>query len=455
MIINKEKMGKLKNNNIKRLVALGLLTTIPLSQTACKSDDKYDAEILTPSNNYLDSNDEYILDDNFFGNRKAYYEYSELEDLNNIIDEIKSVNYITENDFFNEFDIYNSSSREISAITSINDYYEIKSTNYAINYDWYVNGEVDSNLLYKRLVENTVSKGIKMDESLVDATKKISEEFKRNVRKIKQQYNDFDFSVAFYNMNNLIVTNCYDDFYISYYETSENEISVNFNNINDEMIFRLYMNHETIHATTNKVVGGNRIYMTGISLDRLDTIDSPFSLDFLNEYCTQKMACENLSCPELMGYYEETEKMNLINYSTNNDDEYFLNCYINSDQNKLIDSFQSELQNVNYAYSTLYAFDLACGYGNFPEGCDIDEFKKDCFDYGRLNLVKNAYVRIIKDYSIGMITKDEAFEKIEQIKFDFDNLEFRYNSNESNSSYYELVNKLDSIVKSYINAKTK
>ena len=53
-----------------------------------------------------------------------------------------------------------------------------------------------------------------------------------------------------------------------------------------------------------------------------------------------------------------------------------------------------------------------------------------------------------------MITKDEAFEKIEQIKFDFDNLEFRYNSNESNSSYYELVEQLDSIVLSYINSKT-
>ena len=445
-----DKYNSIQNISTKKLVALMLATTFPLTQAACSNNSTEYEDIYASDGvyNYVDGDSNTNI---FFANRTSYYEYDDSK-LSEIINDIKNIDYDSNNSYFNNFNIYNMPKDEMYEISYRAQLNSFNPSNYTFEYDWFINGEIVEDILYEKIINNTINKNIKIDEELRNAARKIVQEASRNVKYFKENIPNFNFNIAFYNLNNLFVSKNEIFGCISYYESTENVISTNFNYINDDIGFSVTESHEVLHLFLNKSVGGNIICESGASIDLLDNDNSSLAICFMEEYFVQNIACKNLNRLDLNDYVEEKEKINLLCYATNKNENYFEENFICSNQNAFISSFEEELQDFKYVYSTLYALDLSCGYGKFPDDCNTDFFRKECFDFARFNLIKNAYIRIIKDYYLGSITKEDMYVELYNIKMIFNNVEYNYGSTQTNSNYNKLVEKLDSTVNSYINS---
>ena len=92
------------NNIVKRILSGSLAFVMTFSLASCKKKDNVDASSISSyteyTDEYLEDNYKYINDNNFFMNKKAYNEYNN-EELNDLVDKIKSIEYSF---FSNKFD---------------------------------------------------------------------------------------------------------------------------------------------------------------------------------------------------------------------------------------------------------------------------------------------------------------------------------------------------------------
>lgn len=98
-----------------------------------------------------------------------------------------------------------------------------------------------------------------------------------------------------------------------------------------------------------------------------------------------------------------------------------------------------------------FAMDKACNYGDFPYECDLYLFKVECYNYAALNLLKNAYIKNIKEYSMNNISYEQALENIDNIKNSILNNYFF----DANDYIKKSIENMDDIFYNYVNSKHK
>lgn len=436
---NKNKL--LINNKVKSAISIILAAVTPVSVAGCSAqNDDFDEEI--PYSYIDDANDLYGPD--FFGNKTAFYEYDNLVELNNVIDEIKNINYSSNNREFINFDIYSKPQVEINEIVCNNLYNSSNPDDYHISYDWYIDGVIDSNVLYNKILENNINSGIENTVEVKRIAKMVSIKLNDVVSYIRNKFPEFKFNIPFCNINSLTVNTSDEDWYYSLYVYNFDRILVNFNLGFDEDFFMRTVIHEIIHLMFNGIVDFSDFYKNGSSIDAVSTLETPLKHDFIIEYLADFYSHDIFGEPTQEKYAMEYDCINQLCLSTNKDINYFEDCVAHFDQNGLLESFEEELRDVNFVYSTISALDKSCGYGYFPDDCNIDLFKTDCYNYAVVNLLKNVYIRNIKEYSIGQITYEEAIQNIEDFKQSLGNYYVLKNN------VFIIMEQLSSIFDSYV-----
>lgn len=425
-------------SKVNRVISLLLVTVMLLSMTGCLYErDSYDENI----------NQGTVTSDIFFNNIKEYYEY-QLPELNSIIDEIKDIKYVSNYDDFDDYNIYEKPSMELAEI--LNDSYLFKDEDYPINYDWYINESIDSDLLYKKICANNINADIENTEEILEIIKLIPDVMTKNVNLIKKKNKQFKFNIALYNLNNIVIdiTNTADS--AAFYTSDENRISFNYDYIKESGSLKSTMSHELFHLLLNKCINCSSFFHNGCALDASFTDESPLIHTFLTELVTDDFSYEAFGETPDDLYSEEKDKLNLICEATEKNVDYFKNAILTSNSMSIPEAFEPEFRSINYVYSIFNAIDKFCCYGYFDDNWNYDLFRAASLNYARVGLLKNYYVKMIKQIETNKITVNEAETKIKGIKELFDETDL---TSLINDNYSDCVNKLDSIFKNY--SKTK
>ena len=421
----------LKNNLINRLISLSLATIMPLSASGCSEKKNNSGEDLYDNAVYYD------LDEYYLKKFKEYYEY-QLPELNSIIDEIKNIKYVSKYDDFENYNIYEKPSIELNEILNNNSFF--KDEDYPINYDWYKNETIDEELLYKKIYDNNLKAGIKNSEEVLEILNILPYVINSNINLVRKRYKDFKFNIPFYNLNNLIVDTTKQEDFAAFYISDDNKILVNYDYVKNYGSLKNTLSHECFHLILNKCVNCSSYYHNGCSMDASYTDESPLIHTFLTELVTDDFSYEAFDETPNDLYDEEREKLKLICVATNKDIDYFKNAILSSDSKDILNAFEPEFRNINYVYSIFNAIDKFCCYGYFDVNWNYDLFRANSFNYARIGLLKNYYVKIIKLLKTGNISKEEADIKIAEIKELFNETTFGF---EVNDNYLECINKLD------------
>lgn len=434
------------NYRLKKAIAVLLATLTPVVTSGCAKNDDIDS---SSEFSYVD--DSPLLNDaNFFGNKVSYYEYDNKE-LNNVIDSIKKITYKSNNSDFTNYDIYNKPMDEIHTIINNNIFYPSNPDDYPINYDWYINNYVDSIKLYNKILENNTNAGIKNDDLVKSIAEKVSIVLEHNINYIKNIKPDFNFNIALCNVNNLTVNTSLEDWYYSLYVYDNNRILVSFDEHFTDDFFKKTISHELYHLIFNGTVGLHDISFNATCMDALATHETPLEHNFLTEWCAEFFSQDTFNSPMSDNYNLEKSLIDILCESTLKPIEYYSHSMVSCDQNSLINAFEEELRDVNYVYSTFFAMDKACNYGDFPYECDLYLFKVECYNYAALNLLKNAYIKNIKEYSMNNISYEQALENIDNIKNSILNNYFF----DANDYIKKSIENMDDIFYNYVNSKHK
>ena len=421
------------NNIVNRLISLSLATIMPLSAAGCsQKKDSYD-ENINQGTIYYD------LDEYYLKNSKEYYEH-ESSELNSIIDEIKDIKYVSNYDEFDNYNIYEKPSLELAEI--LNDSYSFKNEDYPINYDWYNNGVIDEDLLCKRICDNNTKAGVENKKEVLEIIELIPSVMTKNVNLIKNKSSEFKFNIAFYNLNNLVVDITRQDDCAALYINDDNKILVNYDYTKNYTSMKNTISHECFHLLLNKCINCIPYFHNGCALDASFTDESPLIHTFLTELVTDDFSYEAFGETPDDLYYEERSKLKLICEATDKNINYFKNAVLTSNSMSIMEAFEPEFRNINYAYSIFNAIDKYCYYGYFDVNWDYELFRAASLNYARLGLLKNYYVKIIKQVKTNKITKDEGNRKIAEIKKSFSITDL---SSSIDDNYLECMDELDSI----------
>ena len=433
------KRAMIENNIAKRMISLALATLMPVSFTSCKNNKEV-TNVSETSTTYASNTSNNVFyfdaDENILRTAKETYEYPDMDDLNSIIDQIKSIKYISSYDEFNEYDVYSKPMIEANNILSTN--YTVDYDKYPINYDWYKNGVVDENALYNKIINNIKNEQIDNNHYIDKIAKEVSVTLKYNINLIKKVNPDFKFNLAFYNLNNLVVNTTTQDDCAAFYAPGSNTLCVNINYIDGFDSFKNTISHELFHLIFNSCLECDPFYFSGCGIDDTTTLENPLATDFLTELTAENFSYAAFNEEPSCLYDEEREKLNYICLCTGKDKKYYESCVVNADIKGIINSFEPEFRSVNYVYSILSSFDNSCGYGYFDENWDYTLFQSSSFNFAMFGLLKNAYVKIIKDVKLGKINKEEADYKINKLKSDM-------NFSDADDNYLKCVNELDNI----------
>lgn len=429
------------NNLVNRLISLSLATIMPLSASGCtKKENLYDEEI---NNNII----YYDLDDYNLKNSKEYYEY-DITVLNDRIDEIKNIRYISNYDDFDNYNIYEKPSLELSNILIHNDLPDPKY--YPINYSWYNDGLIDYELLREKICENNTLAEIENTDEILEIINVIPFVITKNIEFIKNHNSEFDFNVPFYNLNNLVVGITKKDDCAACYEHFSNRILVNYDYVKNYASLNNVLSHECFHLLLNKCADYGEYYYNGCAIDSITTMESPLMHTFFLELVTDDFSYEAFGETPDDLYEVERNNLNLICEATGTDINYFKNAVLTSTNMDIINAFEPEFRCANYVYSIFNAIDKYCSYSYFDENWDYELFKNASFNYAKVGLLKNYYAKIIKQIEIGNITKDEARKLINDKKELFNKMDL---TSIINDNYSECINELDAIFQKSIDSR--
>lgn len=459
---NKEKYNKIYNKFIKRIISGAISLVIPLTAAGCakNNNDNYsDKDSISYSESsdieeesYSNINQEYLNDNNFFANRKGYYESND-EDLKNILNDIKQVNYYSNDTFFNNYDVYSMPLKEMNHILSNYKFDNIDNKKISENYDWYSNGVINKQVLYNKIVSNTEKLGVKIDDNLSKFITCIVNMLPETLNSIDKMSNNFDYSIAFHNIDNLTVNTTEDNSIVAYYTYFNNQIFINYSNIDSYEFLEETISHEISHLVMNKSFSEYDFLKYGCSIDDESTKEAPLDLRFLEEYIAEEVSNKTLNKSEANYFAQEEEKINLLSCSTNYDKNSIISNYASGNQNNLINMFEEEFQDFNYVYSTLNSLNISCGYEDLNLGDSEYSIRGEFNNYAKVQLVKNAYARVTKNYFKGNIDKSEFENQINNIKNTFVNTDYKYRQNDD--YLYDIFNQLDDICLNYEKTKSR
>lgn len=361
--------------------------------------------------------------------QKAFVETNTRKNKANLKEAIEAIiayEYNGYNEDFIEFDIYNQPERELELIYNTDYFDSCDSSRYPIDYNWYENGVVNEDLLYKRIVKNNAKAGIPMTSDCKRIAKMVAHVAQYNIDYLKKVLPSFDFNIPLYHLDTVTVNTSDEYWYYSLYVYDYNRILVNFTDINTEEFFRATVSHEVFHLFARGQVGLDMVYFAGSSVDTLESPERPLEQNFINEWFVDRASYVAFG-EEPNKYSYDTEQLMLeaICLSTDSNIYDFEALAFGVDKSLMYYAFEEELRNPNFVYSTLCGYDMACFYGYFPEGVDEFMLKSDCEIYATINVLKNEYVRLLKEINSGEITYWDACTEIDKMKkitknFDYD-----------------------------------
>lgn len=373
----------------------------------------------------------------FFGDRKSYNEYTN-NDLNSIIGQIKNINVS------GKFNAEKYVQEELDSLKTLN-YFNSRKDAPTIKYDFIVNGKVDVDKLYDKIVSNNRKNGLQTNATMKKLIKYTAQAVSSDYEYYKKNYPSFNTNNLLYRANDMTIGLFDLEYSVSNYSSLENRIHYNLNNIHSDDDLLEASCHEVGHMATDGNFDKNMpVYHEGLSLDSLTNINSALSLEFIGETNIDQMAYEAAGFGEVTVYYEEFDKLQMLSYSTGKSQEYFRNAYLKGDQNAIINAFEPEFQDFKTVYAALAYANGACGYGSYQGiNCD-DNFRKECFEKFRTSMIKNGYTRIFKSYFKGEISFDEMNEQLDMLINICRNCAFDYGSN--NNQFDKNIDQLNNIV---------
>ena len=445
------KVRKKQNYNsfFKKLISALMAFIIPVTSSSCKTNNTYEEidSTITYSDSQMEDfsfekeNSKYMNNPDFFANKKGYNEYND-EQLNETIDKIKQISYESSCSYFKEYNLDVAPSLEIQSIMKNYIYDDIDESLYKKEYNWYKSG-VDKDLLYNKIYQNTKNSNIDLTENIKKAINVFCENLEGLINEVKSIYPDFNFQIPFLNIDELSFSECNDSIYYSYYDYASDEISVNFElNSTDEELLNNLM-HEAVHLIMNSSYRNHGLLKTGCALDNLETFNSSLELRFLDEYTAEEISCNYLK-NENVRYYDELQIINLLSLLTNSSKDEILKCYLSKDANNLINLFEPEFRDFNYVFSITYSLALSIGYGNYIGEYDEFDLKGDFQNYAVVNLIKNYYVKILKDLKTKKISEVQARNILQEMKEKLFDDEFIYIENKEELTEY--INNFDNLI---------
>lgn len=427
--------------NLKRIVAILLVIVMSFSVASCSKKVK-EEETTTDAAIYNDISEETDVSEKEKTTagvseekttKKPYleefttkkYKYDSPENgktdkmLKKAIKAIMDFKYKGYHEDFIDFDIYSKPEKELELIYNTDYKHTCDPELYPINYAWYNNGVVDEDLLYKRIVQNNRNEGILMTADCKRIAKMLAQVAQNNIDYLKENQPSFNFNIPLYHLDTVTVNTSTEDWYYSLYVFDFNRILVNFTDIHSEDFFRSTVSHELFHLFSRGEVGMKKIFLAGSSIDSLDTHENPLEQNFINEYFVETASYSAFGeVPRVHSYERERCIIELISRSTDTDFDDFESVAFGTDKSMIYYAFEEEFRNPNFVYSTLYAYDLSCQYNmGVVDIYDYDYyvFKDDHEIYATFNVMKNLYVRLLKEIYYGETTYSEACEEISVI----------------------------------------
>lgn len=346
--------------------------------------------------------------DNLFENIAPYTEYEELTELNEAIDRIKAVD-ISYGDDFAGFDILG---KVKAGMQSISFRWPAEHSASVAGFDWFVDGAVDVDLLESKIRQNTESRGINITDELAVYIRKTAEAIKADIEYIKDAFPGFYFSCAFKKVDSLYVDFTSEEDYLAYCTVTFDDVSGIFYN-KDVMesetpeTYEATFYHEAAHLLSQ--CEHDEVIYNGVEINDAYNTGAPMN----NYYFTEGFAIYMQSvfvCGDEMNTQMEKAINELWTLSTGTTQDDFAKAYACKDVESFIRMLEPELQDASFYFSLFYALNLWLDLSDGEEDSvsDIDQFREDCFRYFYINIIRNAYIRLMKEYACGKITAEEA-----------------------------------------------
>ena len=328
--------------------------------------------------------------------------------LDSIISQIKAINYSFSFDA-SEYIIAEQNELEYLGSSIDANPYEMQ------DYSWYVNGKIDTGILYNKIISNDREAYINTNREIQHLASIVAGAVAANTDYLKKNYPEFNFGKSFANIDTLKVDTTDDSDIMGCYSGPDNTIYINPDtNYGDEDL-RLTAGHEGFHMLLNQEFETSPVVHEGVSVDALTNINSAVSYEVFTERFADKFSYLAIGLDDPVNYTEEEIAIHMLQYSTGKSEYYFSKAHVYSRRDMLIDAFEPEFRETTEALSC-YTYATVCsGYGAF-EGIELnDEFESDCFEQFRLFLLKNAYARVIREYYEGAITYDAGRKQLDSI----------------------------------------
>lgn len=378
-----------------------------------------------------------------FTEMKSSYEYPDNAELNGIIDKIKGVSFESTDGYFYNYEIEDMISEELEYIKSNSGTYKFKMDN--TSYDWYKNKEVDCNILYDKIIQNSKDKNIDINDGQEIVTRKFAENLQDCMNYIRQKNPNYDFTIPLYNINNLTVTNITDTDYASFYDYTKNNFEIDYDNVGNAADYNIVF--QLFQVLENQSVANSDIYITSFNMDASNTSATPIFWDFIIQSFSEKYTGDYFG-GEAANYMDETNKIELIAEATGSSYETINRLFLTSDQEGLIKLFEKEMQDSTMVFTILELLDISCGYGSVPDGCDEVSFRSNAGAKARLLLLENYYIKMAKQ----IIVDNQSFDNLEDKMLEkkqtilngrYDNY---YMNSETEEQLYNAINGLDEII---------
>lgn len=345
-------------------------------------------------------------------------------DYDKMIADIMSINYVSDYELFNEYDIYNAPSRERDLIKEQNLESLIIDEEQFNNrsYNWYNNGVVDEEKIYNKILMNNI-KGLIIngsDTKLVAKT--VSEVLQFNLDLMKERHPDYDLDLALYAIDNLTVIDYDSEEFIAFMDYGKDRIYVAFNQISDLSTLKYSVSHELFHLINAKSFYREDVLKSGVAIDAISSTESPLKLTFLSEFTVESYSYIALGAEDPNNYWDTYYLVDLLGVSMDRDRQFFRNCFVNNDRQSLINSFEDGYDNFNSAYAIYNAIDMCIGSAEPNEDLtsrsDYDKarFNGEACSYLIVNLYKNLCIRLANELKNGTITEAEVKELTDDFK---------------------------------------
>ena len=312
-------------------------------------------------------------------------------ELKNLIDQILAVEFQPTDTYFQNYDTVNSVSDELNALNKTDE----AETSEEVSYDWYKNGVIDSDKLYEKIISNSKASGIKITTNVEEITKAFTKEVQGCLDYIKNKAPNYNSKTPLKNIDTITIDDASSDkTYMANYYPNQNHIEIDYLYSIDKNLLTYNILYTTFQALENQ--NNNLLF---------DIFTQRFTEDSIMDYGNTNVD----------NYKDDGYKVEMLAAATGKTYEELSEFYLESNIKSIIDAFEPEIPDEEVLL-TLKFLDLACGHGNIPSGCNKTAFLNNASAKAKMGLLKNIYIREIKDVLKDGKSIDDAKNEITEFK---------------------------------------